>query len=106
MKAGGRSVVAPAQDGGRRTGYPSRDTEEQTMPTALALPITPDTLLNDLMTAHMITIPILIRRGMMCVGCPVAGLHDVREACREHAIGINEFLAEINAAIGATTSGP
>ena len=67
--------------------------------TALTVPITAETLLDDLMTTYKVTIPIFIRRKMMCIGCPVVRLHDVREACHEHGIPIDEFLAEVNAAI-------
>jgi hybrid cluster-associated redox disulfide protein len=62
-------------------------------------PITADTILDDLMTTYKSTIPIFIRRGMMCVGCPVVRIHDVREACEEHDISLDEFLAEVNATI-------
>lgn len=63
------------------------------------IPITAETVLDDLMRTYKETIPIFIRRKMMCIGCPVARIHDVREACREHNIPIAEFLDEVNAAI-------
>lgn len=69
------------------------------MPTTLAVPITPETILDDLMRAHKATIPVLIRHKMMCVGCPVVRLHDLRQACREHGVPLDAFLAEIMAAI-------
>lgn len=63
------------------------------------LPITAETILDDLMTTHKVTIPLFLRRRMMCVGCPVVALHDVGEACREHGVPLEEFLCEVNAAI-------
>jgi hybrid cluster-associated redox disulfide protein len=69
------------------------------MSTTLTVPITPETILDDLMTTYKVTIPILIRRKMMCIGCPVVRLHDVREGCAEHGVPLDEFLAEVNAAI-------
>lgn len=62
-------------------------------------PITAETILDDLMSTHKVTIPLFLRRRMMCVGCPVVALHDVGEACREHGVPLGEFLCEINAAI-------
>ena len=71
------------------------------MSAALTLPVTGETILDDLLTTHLTVIPLFIRRRMMCIGCPVAGLHDVREACREHGVPLDAFLAEVNAAIAA-----
>lgn len=75
------------------------------MSAALAVPIGPETILDELMTAYKVTIPIFIRRKMMCIGCPVVQFHDVREACREHGIPLEEFLAEVNAAVAKTHPG-
>lgn len=63
------------------------------------VPIAPDTLVDDLMRRHSVTIPLFIRRGMLCVGCPVGGLHDLREACRAHDVALDDFLAALDAAI-------
>ena len=69
------------------------------MSTVLTLPVTADAILDDLMTTYKATIPLFIRRRMMCIGCAVARLHDVRDACHEHGIPLDEFLAEVNAVI-------
>ena len=71
------------------------------MSTALTVPITAETLVDDLMTTYPNTIAVFIRRRMMCIGCPVARLHDVAEACREHRVPIEDFLADVNAAARA-----
>ncbi|WP_181701657.1 DUF1858 domain-containing protein [Chthonobacter albigriseus] len=71
------------------------------MSTALTVPVTAETILDDLMTTYKVTIPIFIRRKMMCIGCPVVRLHDVREACLEHGVPLDEFLAEVNGAIAS-----
>lgn len=72
------------------------------MSTALTAPIGAETILDDLMRIYKTTIPIFIHRRMMCIGCPVARLHDVREACREHGVPLDEFLAEVNAVVAET----
>ncbi len=77
------------------------------MSTVLTAPIIAETILDDLMSTYKVTIPLFIRRKMMCIGCPVVRLHDVREACREHGVPLDEFLQEVNAAIArdaATTA--
>jgi hybrid cluster-associated redox disulfide protein len=71
------------------------------MPSALPTPVTAQTILDDLMRAHGETIPLFLRRGMMCVGCPVVALHDLREACAEHGVPLEEFLSEVRGAIAA-----
>jgi hybrid cluster-associated redox disulfide protein len=35
---------------------------------------------------------------MSCVGCPIAGFHSVDDACREHGIDRENFLAALRAA--------
>ncbi|MFV3131495.1 DUF1858 domain-containing protein [Niveispirillum sp. KHB5.9] len=71
------------------------------MAAALTVPIRAETILDDLMATYKVTIPIFIRCKMMCVGCPIASLHDVQQACTEHGIPLSAFLAEINGAIMA-----
>lgn len=65
----------------------------------IPLPITGDAIVGDLMSEHKETIPVFIRRRMMCIGCPVAHLHDLREACAEHDVPMGDFLDEVNGAI-------
>lgn len=65
----------------------------------LTVPVGADTILDDLMGTYKMTIPIFIHRKMMCIGCPVARMHDVRQACAEHEIPLSQFLADLNGAI-------
>jgi hybrid cluster-associated redox disulfide protein len=74
------------------------------MTTALTMPITSEPILDDLMSTYKVTIPIFIRRKMMCIGCPVVRLHDVRQACREHGVPLDEFLTEVNGAIARASA--
>lgn len=74
------------------------------MQATLIPPITPDTILDEMMAAYKATIPLFIHRKMLCIGCPVARLHDVREACQEHGIPLQEFLDELNAAALGTAA--
>lgn len=68
------------------------------------MPVSSDILVDDLMVTYTATIPVFIRHKMMCIGCPFGGIHDVREACREHGISLEDFLADIEAAIAPQVS--
>ena len=46
------------------------------------------------------TIPIFIRQGMHCVGCPVGGLHTLDDAAHAHRIEPDVLLASIKTEIG------
>ena len=61
--------------------------------------IGPETLVGELMNDYRATISVFIRHKMMCIGCPVARIHDVEEACSEHGIPLDRFLGELDAAI-------
>ncbi|ESR25767.1 DUF1858 domain-containing protein [Lutibaculum baratangense] len=63
------------------------------------IPISPEMPVHVLMSAHRGTIPVFLRHRMRCVGCPVARLHTVRDACRDHEMDLATFLAEIEATV-------
>jgi hybrid cluster-associated redox disulfide protein len=72
------------------------------MPPA-GFPITPDTVVDDLMSARKETIAVFMHHRMMCIGCPVGRIHTIREACQEHRLDLSAFLAELAACIDAAT---
>ena len=61
----------------------------------------PEMTTDALMCRWPQTIPVLIRHGMMCVGCPVAGFHTLREACVQHGVELSGFVAALERAIAA-----
>ena len=65
----------------------------------IPLPVTGDTIVGDLMSEYKETIRVFIHHKMMCIGCPVAHLHDLREACTEHEVPMGDFLEEVNGVI-------
>lgn len=69
-----------------------------------ARPLDPETTTDALMRRWPRTIPILIRHGMLCVGCPIAGFHTLREACTQHGVAFEPFIGALEEAIVA--SGP
>ena len=48
------------------------------------------------------TIPVVIRHGMLCVGCPIGRFHTVREACRAHQMDEALLIRDLIAAVAAT----
>lgn len=61
----------------------------------------PDLTTEELMRRWPQTVVVLIRHGMLCVGCPIAGFHTLTEACNEHAVDEEIFLRDLEQAIAA-----
>jgi hybrid cluster-associated redox disulfide protein len=59
----------------------------------------PDMLVDEVMRRWPQTIRVLVRRRMLCVGCPIGTFHTVSEACREHNVPEGEFLMELEAVL-------
>jgi hybrid cluster-associated redox disulfide protein len=62
----------------------------------------PDMTMDAIMRAWPVTISVLIRNDMLCIGCPVATFHTIREACRAHGIDESAFVTELGAAIAVS----
>ncbi len=60
----------------------------------------PDLPLADLMDRWPAVIPVFMRHRMLCVGCLIAPFHTVTDACREHGLDEEAFLAELQRAAG------
>ncbi|SNT43633.1 DUF1858 domain-containing protein [Jannaschia aquimarina] len=58
-----------------------------------------DLPLADLMEAWPETVPVFLRHDMLCVGCMIAPFHTVVDACVEYGLVIDEFVAELCAAV-------
>ena len=59
----------------------------------------PDMPVDEIMRRWPSTITVMIRHGMLCIGCPIGGFHTVSDACREHGVTEAVFVAELEAAI-------
>ncbi len=66
---------------------------------AHASPLDPDMPVDEIMRRWPSTIAVMIRHGMLCIGCPIGGFHIVADACREHGVAEAVFMAELEAAI-------
>ncbi|MCA1475641.1 DUF1858 domain-containing protein [Bradyrhizobium sp. NBAIM08] len=54
-----------------------------------------DDLVDDTMHSAPHTIRVFLAFRMACVGCPIATFHTVDDACREHGIDRDKFLAAL-----------
>ena len=65
------------------------------------MPIGFDDIVGEVMTARPATIRVFLDFRMGCVGCPISAFHSVDDACREHGVDRDEFLAALRAAAAA-----
>ncbi|AWM03278.1 DUF1858 domain-containing protein [Bradyrhizobium amphicarpaeae] len=54
-----------------------------------------DDLVDNIMRTAPHTIRVFLAFRMACVGCPIATFHTVDDACREHGIDREKFLAAL-----------
>jgi hybrid cluster-associated redox disulfide protein len=59
------------------------------------LPITPDTPLDELLTAHPAAAHAFVRHGMACVGCTMARFDTLGQAALEYGLDVVPFVQEI-----------
>jgi hybrid cluster-associated redox disulfide protein len=68
------------------------------------MPIDSTDLVDDVMTEWPATIRVFLRHKMLCVGCPIGVFHTVADACLEHEIALEPFLAELESAAQRTVA--
>lgn len=68
-----------------------------------AAAIDPDMSVDEIMRRWPATIRVMIRNGMLCIGCPIGTFHTVAEACVAHKVDEAAFSAELVSAISATS---
>jgi hybrid cluster-associated redox disulfide protein len=57
-------------------------------------------LVDDVMRRWPATIRVFLDFKMSCVGCPIAGFHDIDDACREHGADRQSFLSALSSVAG------
>lgn len=67
------------------------------------MPIGFDDIVGEVMNAKPATIRVFLDFRMGCVGCPIATFHSVDDACKEHGVDRDEFLAALRATAEAVT---
>ena len=53
------------------------------------------THVDDIMRKWPGTIRAFLDHRMNCPGCPIACFHTVADACREHGVAVEEFVADL-----------
>jgi hybrid cluster-associated redox disulfide protein len=71
--------------------------------TTMGFLIDVDMTMDEIMRRWPLTIRVVIRSGMLCVGCPIASFHTVSDAAREH--GLDEALLRCDLEAAASSSG-
>ena len=62
--------------------------------------IEPHFLVGDVMRRWPGAIRVFLDFKMSCVGCPIAGFHDIEDACREHGVDRQSFVNALISAAG------
>jgi hybrid cluster-associated redox disulfide protein len=63
-----------------------------------------DDIVGEVMNARPATIRVFLDFRMGCVGCPIAAFHTVDDACKEHGIDRDKFLAALRATADTVTA--
>ena len=63
-----------------------------------------DDIVGEVMNARPATIRVFLDFRMGCVGCPIAAFHTVDDACKEHGVDRDEFLAALRASADTVTA--
>jgi len=58
--------------------------------------INKEMLISDIINVDRELVPILMRRGMNCVGCPSARFESLEQAAQAHGMDVDELLDEMN----------
>ncbi|MBZ0212684.1 MAG: DUF1858 domain-containing protein [Nitrospirae bacterium] len=61
-------------------------------------------LVDDVMGRFPATIRVFLDHRMGCVGCPIACFHSVDDACHEHGVAAEPFLAALRCAAAEAPS--
>lgn len=56
-----------------------------------------DNTVDEVMRAFPATIRVFLQFRMGCVGCPIAAFHTVDDACCEHGVDREAFMAALRA---------
>jgi hybrid cluster-associated redox disulfide protein len=68
----------------------------------MAVTITKDTIIGDILDIAPQTAPLFMEIGMHCLGCPASRGETVEEACMVHGISCDALLEKLNQQVAAT----
>ncbi|OGC03433.1 disulfide oxidoreductase [candidate division WOR-1 bacterium RIFOXYA12_FULL_43_27] len=58
--------------------------------------ITGDTIIAEILKINPQAAPILMGKGMHCLGCSIASGETLSQACEVHGLALDELLKELN----------
>jgi hybrid cluster-associated redox disulfide protein len=58
--------------------------------------VTPDMIIADILKLDKGTVPILLKIGMHCLGCPSSSGESLADACAIHGVDVNKIVQELN----------
>ena len=58
--------------------------------------ITKDMTFSEVMVAHPILVPIFLKYGLSCIGCPFASQETIEQGAKGHGINVEDLLKEPN----------
>lgn len=61
----------------------------------------PDLTLDEMFRTWPETAAVFLKRGMLCIGCPVAPFHTLIDACREYQLGEAVMRDELKSIISS-----
>lgn len=59
--------------------------------------ISKDMTIGDILRVDEGLVPILLKTGMHCLGCPSAQAETLEQACDVHGVDVNGIVSEMNA---------
>lgn len=62
----------------------------------MAMKITSDSIIGDILDADSSVAPYFIEMGMHCLGCPSARGETIAQACAVHGVDANELVEKLN----------
>ena len=67
----------------------------------MAIQITKDTIIGDILDNAPQTAPLFLNIGMHCLGCPASRGETLEQACMVHGVDADIFLEELNTFLNA-----
>lgn len=61
----------------------------------MAVEITKDTVIGDILDEDMETAPFFLEMGMHCLGCPASRGESIADACAVHGVDPDELVAKL-----------
>ena len=62
----------------------------------MAVEITKETVIGDILDEDMETAPFFLEMGMHCLGCPASRGESIADACAVHGTDVNALVAKLN----------